>query len=198
MSDAMPDRRLILASGSPRRKELLELAGLKFRVVTSDYIEDMTLPMKPGKLAEFLSGQKADSVAAGHPDVIVIAADTFIEFEGTILGKPHTNREAKRMLKRLSGRRHEVITGYTIVDTATNHRISRSVTTKVWFRDLSDGEIDAYVKSGEPLDKAGAYAIQGLGALLVEKISGDYFNVIGLPLSSVAQDLKKFGVTVLK
>ncbi|MBI5100429.1 MAG: septum formation inhibitor Maf [Nitrospirae bacterium] len=194
----MPDRRLILASGSPRRKELLELAGLKFRVVTSDYIEDMTLPMKPGKLAEFLSGQKADSVAAGHPDVIVIAADTFIEFEGTILGKPHTNREAKRMLKRLSGRRHEVITGYTIVDTATNHRISRSVTTKVWFRDLSDGEIDAYVKSGEPLDKAGAYAIQGLGALLVEKISGDYFNVIGLPLSSVAQDLKKFGVTVLK
>jgi septum formation protein len=193
----MQRRLIILASESPRRKELLALTGLKFRVVTSDYEEDMSRSMSPHKLARFLSYEKAQAVAACHKNAVIIAADTFILINGKLLGKPHTHKEARKMLKLLNGRSHSVITGYTIIDTAENISLSRSVGTKVWLRNLTDREIDAYVESGEPLDKAGAYAIQGLGSVLVKKIEGDYFNVIGLPLSSLAKDLKNFGICIL-
>lgn len=188
---------IILASASPRRKEILEKTGLKFRVDAGDYEEDMNAAMEPHKLARFLSLEKARAVAHKHTGSLVIAADTFIVFNGKLMGKPHTPPEARKMLTALNGRAHSVITGFTILDTETGKRLSRSVETKVWFKKMTDKEIDAYVKSGEPLDKAGAYAIQGLGSVIVKKIEGDYLNVVGLPLYAVVEALRKFGVKIL-
>ena len=136
-------------------------------------------------------------VAGKHRDAIVIAADTFIVFEDTVMGKPGTEAEARWMLETINGKAHSVITGFTILDTDRNKKLSRSVETKVYLKKLTSQEIDSYVKSGEPLDKAGAYAIQGLGAVIVEKIEGDYFNVVGLPLQALSEALKEFGVRVL-
>ncbi len=188
---------IILASASPRRKELLEQIGLKFKVKPSNYAEDISSELEPHELAKSLSLEKAKLVAKNHNNALVIAADTFIVFEGKILGKPRAEIEAKRMLETISGGQHSVITGFTIIDTENNKALSKSVETKVYIRKLTPNEIDAYVKSKEPLDKAGAYAIQGLGSAIVEKIEGDYFNVIGLPLSALAESLKEFGVNVL-
>lgn len=189
---------IILASASPRRKEIMEKTGLLFRVDASGYDEDMVSGLSPGALARRLSYQKAGAVAARHKKAIIIAADTFIVFKGRIFGKPHTAAEAKRMLMTLNGRKHSVITGFTIMDAGTKKRLTRSVETKVYFRKMTSGEIAAYVRSGEPLDKAGGYAIQGLGAALIRKIEGDFYNVMGLPLSDLAEGLKKFGIHVLK
>lgn len=194
MSD---QRQIILASASPRRKELLSLMGLKFKIAVSDYEEDLGLKLKPHELGKYLSCQKAHAVAPGYKDALIIAADTFIVFRGHLLGKPHTDNEAMRMLTLLNGRVHAVITGYTVLDTKTGKKISQAVETKVWFRKMTSSELKAYVKTGEPLDKAGAYAIQGIGSLLIKKIEGDYFNVIGLPVASLAETLRKFGITVL-
>jgi septum formation protein len=190
-------KKIILASGSPRRKELLEKIGLKFEVAAGDIEEDLNNGLPPRKLAEKLSLDKAGAAALKYSDAVIIAADTLGVFEGKIIGKPHTPSVARKMLSMLSGKMHLVITGYTILDTGTRKSITKSVTTKVYFRRLTEAEIEAYVKTGEPLDKAGAYAIQGLGALIVEKIEGDYYNVIGLPLSSLMESLKEFGVKVL-
>jgi septum formation protein len=190
-------RKIVLASASPRRRELLAKIGLKFEVALSNHVEESHGDLEPHVLAKQLSLEKATAVAAKYPDAIIIAADTFGVLDGKIIGKPHTNAEAIKMLRMLSGRSHLVITGFTILDTARKKRVSRFIETKVYFRKLTDAEIDAYVRTGEPLDKAGAYAIQGLGALLVEKIEGDYYNVIGLPLSAVTANLKQFGVNVL-
>jgi len=173
------------------------MTGLKFSVDAGDYEEDMGLALKPRRLARFLSSEKARAIAVKYSDALVIAADTFIVFKGSLLGKPHTNAEAGRMLDLLNGKPHSVITGFTIVDTRTKKKLSRSVETRVYFRKLTGEEIKAYIKTGEPLDKAGAYAIQGIGAALVKKVEGDYFNVIGLPLSSLKAALKKFGVYAL-
>ena len=131
-----------------------------------------------------------------HADSIIIAADTIGVLEGRILGKPLDAPHACKMLAELSGRCHSVITGFTVIDSATDKAVSRSVETKVHFRKLSRAEISRYVKTGEPLDKAGAYAIQGLGSLLVERIEGDYNNVIGLPICALAIVLKGFGITL--
>ena len=190
-------KKIILASASPRRKELLEKIGLNFEVEPSDITEDLTSDLPPQKLAKKLSQEKALAVSKKYSDAIIIAADTIGVFEGKIIGKPHTPAEAKKMLSMLNGKSHLVITGFTIIDTKTGKTISKSLETKVYFRKLTGVEIDAYVKTGEPLDKAGGYAIQGLGALIVEKIAGDYYNVIGLPLSALAESLKRFGVKVL-
>jgi septum formation protein len=173
------------------------MTGLKFSVDAGDYEEDMDLALKPRRLARFLSAEKAGRIAVKYPDALVIAADTFIVCQGRLLGKPHTPREAARMLTLLNGKAHSVITGFTIIDTKTGKKVSRSVETKVYFNKMTAREIGAYVRTGEPLDKAGAYAIQGTGALIVKKIEGDYFNVMGLPLSSVTRALKEFGVFVL-
>jgi septum formation protein len=190
-------KKIILASASPRRREILKKAGLKFRVDAGDYKEDLSLKLAPHDLARFLSSEKAKGVAVRHKDAVIIAADTFIQFKKNILGKPHTKAEAKRMLSMLSNKTHSVITGFTVIDTATGKKISSSVETKVTFKKLTAKEISSYVETGEPLDKAGAYAIQGLGALLVKKIDGDYLNVIGLPLSALSDILKKFGIDLL-
>ncbi len=195
---SMSDQRaIILASASPRRKELLSLIGLKFKVHVSDYEEDLGLKLKPHELAKFLSLEKARAVAGNYKDALIIAADTFIVFRSKLLGKPHTDKEAFRMLTLLNGNLHSVITGYTVLDTRSGKKSSSAIETKVWFRKMADDELRAYVKTGEPLDKAGAYAIQGIGSLIVKKIEGDYFNVIGLPVASLAVTLKKFGVSVL-
>lgn len=196
--DSMSEQRtIILASGSPRRKELLSLIGLKFKVDVSDFEENLGLKLKPHELSKYLSFEKARAVAHNYKNAVIIAADTFIVFRGKLLGKPHTEKEAMRMLTLLNGKSHSVITGYTVLDTNTGKKSSRSVETKVWFRNMAEDELRAYVRTGEPLDKAGAYAIQGIGSLIVKKIEGDYFNVIGLPIASLAATLKKFEITVL-
>jgi len=190
-------KEVILASASPRRKELLEKIGLRFKVEPSNYEEDMHSELEPHEFARKISLEKAEAVAGKHRNAIVIAADTFIVFDGKILGKPHTENEARKMLEIINGTSHSVITGFSIIDTDKNKTLSKSVETRIYIRKLTLAEIDAYVKSKEPLDKAGAYAIQGLGALIVEKIEGDYFNVIGLPLSALAEALKEFGINIL-
>jgi septum formation protein len=190
-------RTIILASASPRRKELLELTGMKFKVDPGDHKEDMNLKMSPHELARFLSLEKARSVAGKYDDAIIIAADTFVVIKGQILGKPHTIGEAMRMLALLNGKTHSVITGFTIIDTDTGKSLSRSAETRVTFKKLTMKEIGAYVKTKEPLDKAGAYAIQGLGSVLVKRIEGDYFNVIGLPLCALVESMKEFGIRIL-
>lgn len=195
---SMPEqRKIILASASPRRKEILEITGLSFSVDAGDYEEDMDLELGPHQLARFLSAQKAKTIAVKYRNALVIAADTFIVFKGGLMGKPHTKSEAGRMLSLLSGKVHSVITGFTVIDTYTKRKLSQSVETRVYFKKMTAQEIEAYISTGEPLDKAGAYAIQGIGAVLVKKIEGDFFNVMGLPLNSLTEALKKFGVSVL-
>lgn len=190
-------RKIILASSSPRRKDLLALTGLHFSVDQNNYEEILAPNVGPRQLARRLSHEKAKACAEKYITALIIAADTFIVYGRRFMGKPHTGAEAMGMLSLLSGRCHSVITGFTIMDTATGKKVSRSVLTKVWFRNLTKKEIVSYIRTGEPLDKAGAYAIQGLGSILVEKIEGDYFNVIGLPISRLAEALKKFDVHVL-
>ena len=189
-------RKIILASASPRRKEILRKTGLNFSICTSDYKEDINLSLKPRALAKFLSRKKAETVAHKYKNAIIIAADTFIVFKNRLLGKPHTDKEAEKMLNMLNGKAHSVITGFTIMDTASKKILSRSVETKVYFKKLGRKEINAYVRSKEPLDKAGAYAIQGLGSVFIERIDGDFLNVVGLPLLALTESLKKFGITV--
>jgi septum formation protein len=190
-------KKIILASASSRRKVILALTGLRFRVEPSDYEETLDHAIKPHNLAKRLSLEKARAVAGKYVDAIIIAADTFIAFKGKFLGKPHTSEEARNMLTMLNGKSHSVITGYAILDTGTGKKIIRSVETKVWFKKMSAQELDAYVATREPIGKAGAYAIQGHGAAIVKKIEGDYLNVVGLPLFDLADSLKKFGINLL-
>ena len=191
-------KEIVLASASPRRKALLGQIGLIFTVDTNTE-EDNGLPeTEPHRLARAISLRKAESAAYRYPDAVIIAADTFGVIDGRIIGKPHSEAEARQMLASLSGRQHTVITGFTVLDSLTKKTVSRSVETTVFMKSLTREEIDAYVATGEPLDKAGAYAIQGMGAMFVERIDGDYYNVMGLPLCSLTETLKEFGITALQ
>ncbi|MFH0847631.1 MAG: Maf family protein [Chloroflexota bacterium] len=190
-------KEIILASSSPRRKELLRRLGLKFRVAASDAPEIPDLSLKPIALAKSLALGKARAVAPKYPGALIIAADTIGVLRGKVLGKPEDTEDARKMLSALSGKTHTVITGLAILDAATGKVLTQAIETKVTFRRLSKREVEAYVATCEPLDKAGAYAIQGRGALLIREIQGDYFNVMGLPLSALCQMLKRFGVYVL-
>ena len=167
-------KQLILASTSPRRKEILEKTGLKFKVVASRYEEDMTLPMSATKLPQYLAEQKAKDVAKRYPEAVVIGADTIVAFGRKVLGKPKTKRGAKKMLKLISGKVVKVITGYSII----NYKSGRILTDKsignVYFKKYSDKEIDAYIRTGEPMGRAGAFAVQERGAVLIEKVTGDF------------------------
>lgn len=185
---------VILASGSPRRRALLQQIQLPFTVITPD-VDESAGPMPPDALVHLLSRRKAEAVATGHPDRIVIAADTVVALDGLILGKPLDAGDARRMLALLSGRTHAVYTGFTVRQ--GNRVQTRVVRTLVTFRPLSEREIDCYVATGEPLDKAGAYGIQGLGGLLIDRLEGDYYNVIGLPLCPLGQVLTEFGISTL-
>lgn len=187
---------IILASQSPRRKELLTQMGLSFRVVVSDIDEHMERPLSPHKLVEAISAEKARAVQPlTAPDALIIAADTVVVLDGTVLGKPTDEAHARQMLSLLSGREHQVYTGFTILQ--GDHIHTQSEETFVTFRPLTEGEIAAYVSTGEPMDKAGAYGIQGLGSMLVQGIRGDYFNVMGLPVCALGQALEAFGLSPL-
>jgi septum formation protein len=186
---------IVLASASPRRQELLRQVFLSFRVVPSTFDEQVSEPMPPGDLVRHLAVSKARDVAAGVPGALVIGADTIVVLDGAILGKPKDRADAIAMLERLSGREHQVMTGVAIV-TAGRELVEYEVTT-VRFRPLEPGQINRYVDSGEPMDKAGAYGIQGRAGAMISAIAGDYFNVVGLPLSRTVQMLSQFGVEVL-
>ena len=187
---------IILASQSPRRRELLERMGVEFRVVTPDIDERMERELPPDELVRRISAEKARAVAAqAGPDAIVIAADTVVALDGAVLGKPADELEAFKMLSTLSGCRHQVYTGLTVLRGKEMHTVSEE--TAVTFRELSEKEITNYIRTGEPMDKAGAYGIQGYGALLVEGIQGDYYNVMGLPVCRLGGLLKELGVDCL-
>jgi septum formation protein len=190
-------RKIVLASTSPRRKELLEKIGLEFTVEPSNFQENLRSDLKPEGLAKFISLGKARAVAKNYADAIIIAADTFGVLRGKIIGKPETEEAARTLLLALSGKSHRVITGFTIIDSASQKSITRIVETRVYIKQLSPFEIINYIKTGEPLDKAGAYAIQGLGSVLVKKIVGDYYNVMGLPLNALTESLHEFGIDIL-
>lgn len=187
---------IILASGSPRRIKLLKLSGYNFRVIPSRAEEKINLRFSPVQNVKRLSRAKALDVAAKVSEGIIIAADTVVALRGKILGKPKNKREATIMLSKLSGKEHKVITGITVIDAKTKGIKQTTVTTKVKFYKLSKKMINRYVATGEPLDKAGAYGIQGKGSFLVDSIKGDYFNVVGLPLNPLNQLLEKFGLNV--
>lgn len=181
---------IILASASPRRKELLALAGVDFTVKVADVEEVIPENASPDEVVMSLARQKAQAVAQENPESIVIGSDTVVALDGVILGKPKDEEDAVRMLKALSGRSHTVFTGVAII---RGEKISNFCeATEVVFNKLTDDEIRNYVATKEPMDKAGAYGIQGKGCILVEKIVGDYFNVVGLPVSRVYRELKRF------
>ena len=188
---------VILASQSPRRRQLLEQMGFtNFKVCPAKGEETAGPGLTPAQLVEALSRQKAAEVAAGAAeDDLVIAADTVVSIDGRVLGKPHSTQQAAQMLADLSGREHTVYTGVTV--RRGDQILTRHEATQVRFRPLTEEEIAAYVATGEPMDKAGAYGIQGLGALLVEGIEGDYGNVVGLPLVRLSRMLARFGLDVL-
>ena len=187
----------ILASQSPRRRELLNAIGLNFEVIVSDADESSVSPegIAPGMYVQELAMLKGAAAAKflrerGRKKAIVISADTVVAADGKILGKPKDEEEAFAMLSALSGREHEVYTGICVMRLLDGFSVADSVKTSVWFNELSEDKIRRYIKSGEPMDKAGAYGIQGKGAVLVKQIDGDYFNVVGLPLSRLAQILE--------
>ena len=188
---------IILASQSPRRRELLERMGVgDFRIVTPDIDEQMDRDLPPGELVGRISLEKALAVQAQEgKGPIIIAADTVVALDGAVLGKPADELEAFKMLSTLSGCRHQVYTGLTVLRGEEQYTVSEETT--VTFRELSAEEIDRYVATGEPMDKAGAYGIQGYGALLVEGIQGDYYNVMGLPVCRLGLLLRRLGVDCL-
>jgi septum formation protein len=192
-------KKLILASASPRRKQLLKQIGLEFEVLASNIDEKLNPRLKPLHQVEALSLQKAEATAAMKEakGALILAADTMVAIGDEILGKPKDEKDAKRMLRKLSGSVHTIVTGFTLLDTTTSKHVTRSVESKVWFKSLSSQEISAYVKTKEPMDKAGAYAIQEIGAIFIEKIEGDFLGAVGLPVYALAKELKKFGIQVL-
>jgi len=185
---------LVLASASPRRRELLESIGLEFHIETAQVDESPAGGESPSDFVLRLSKEKAEAVTHRYPGLWVLAADTIVVVDGDILGKPENMAAASNMLQRLSGRVHEVWTGFCLRHHENSVLAQKAVRTEVRFADLSDALCDAYVKTGEPLDKAGAYGIQGKGACLVEAVNGSYTNVVGLPLAEVVQDLLKHGI----
>lgn len=186
---------IILASGSPRRREILQGVGATFKIMISDAEEIIDASLPPYFTAEKLSLLKASDIAsklsAEGKEAVVIGADTIVVKDGEILTKPKDKDDAIRMLTLLSGKSHEVITGVTVIDTKTAKSESFYESTKVYFKKLTEDEILAYTETTEPYDKAGSYAIQGKGALLIEKIEGDYFNVVGLPVCRLSCVLKE-------
>lgn len=190
-------RSIILASSSPRRKELLAGLGLEFTVISSDVSEEVENNCSPEEMVKLLAQRKAEAVARQIDQGLVIGADTIVVLEGEVLGKPRDKIDAFSMLTRLQGREHKVYSGISIVDAKTNEYETGFQSTTVRMRSLNDLEVTQYIATDEPMDKAGAYAIQGLGATLVEGINGDYFTVVGLPLALTAKYLRNFGVDLV-
>lgn len=192
-------RTLILASSSPRRKELLTNLGLSFLVVPSEITERLNPRLAPRSQAEALSRQKAAAVYEKHrgQDVVILGADTIVVQDKRTFGKPESLVAAKNMLSLLNGKQHTVITGFTLIDCLSGRTVSKASETKVWMRKMTVHEIASYLQKEQVLDKAGSYAMQNLGAILFEKIEGDYFTVAGLPLFLLAKELERFGIKLL-
>ena len=182
--------KIILASASPRRRELMALITKEFEVIPSGADETVPQGIKALEQAEYLAVLKADDIAEKYPDSIVIGADTCVVAENEVLGKPKDKEDAERMLRLLSGKTHKVVTGCAIVD--GKRKISFSNVTDVEFYSLSEREIEEYINTPEPYDKAGGYGIQGKASLFVKAIKGDYFNVVGFPVSQLNRALKEF------
>ena len=183
--------KIILASASPRRKEILENTNVKFDTIKSE-IDEVILEHEPPKSVVMrLAFEKCMDIASMHKEDLVIGADTIVVLDDVILGKPKDEDDAYRMIEMLSKRTHQVITGISLVNLASNKKVLDYVVSNVKFKDLSHEDIKDYINTKESLDKAGAYGIQGYGALLVEEIQGDYFNIVGLPISKLSDLLKK-------
>ena len=185
------NRRLILASGSPRRRELLGKMGFAFEICTPDV--DEHVPGYASDIVRTLALRKGLAAAKNYSDGVIIASDTLVSLDGAPLGKPEDEADARRMLKALSGREHEVYSGVCLIDAATGREEVQVDRTGVWFRELSDAEIDAYIATGEPMDKAGAYGIQGGAGKFVDHFDGSYENVVGFPVDLVRDMLSRFG-----
>ncbi|CAI8960746.1 MULTISPECIES: Maf family protein [Bacillus] len=183
-------KKLILASGSPRRKELLELAGVPFEIVVSEIEETIGAYSSPADIVMSLALQKASAVVEHHEDSVVLGADTIVTYESRILGKPKDEAEAKEILQLLSGKTHEVYTGVALI--SKEKTVTFYERTEVMFWELTEEEIDAYIATKEPLDKAGSYGIQGKGSIFVQHIQGDYYSVVGLPIARLVRELKQF------
>lgn len=191
---AVVDRKIILASGSPRRKELLEKIGLEFEIVKSNFDESSVTIKCPKKLVMKLADSKAEEVShtdSVTSDCLIISADTIVAYKGEILGKPKDELDAMRMLKLLNGKKHQVYTAMCLLDMKTMSKRVSCVKTDVYFDNASDETIMEYIKSGEPMDKAGSYGIQDGGSVLIKKIRGDYFAVMGLSVNKLYNELKK-------
>lgn len=192
-----PMRRIILASASPRRKELLkQLIGDNFIVYPSSYEEPPKPDLDPEELLIRHSIEKARDVAKHFDSGLIISADTSVIYNGEVLGKPGSPENAEEMLKNLSGKKFRVVTGLTVMDLDSAQEISEFESTDVWMSEMTEGQISAYIRTGEPLDKAGAFAAQGKGAVLVERVEGDFFNAVGLPLFRLGKILERLGVSV--
>ena len=189
--------RIILASKSPRRSALLEQAGLAFSVIPSNFDESTVAMSNPEVYVTTLAESKAKDISQKHPDSWVIGADTIVLVDSMVLGKPASTDEARDMLQRLSGKIHQVLTGYCICCKEKNRNFSGTVRTDVHFKKLSEAEIEWYIQTGEPFDKAGGYAIQGIGTFLVKSINGSYTNVVGLPVCEVMGHLINEGAVEL-
>ncbi|MBT3176185.1 MAG: septum formation inhibitor Maf [Desulfobacula sp.] len=187
-------KKIILASKSPRRKDLLEQLGLNIKIAPSNTDEKSISMKNPEKYVKELSLLKANNTALFYPDDWVIGADTIVVGDGQILGKPRSKTQAIAMLNKLNDCEHSVYTGFSIVNQKKTSIITKSVETKVSFKYLSPREIQWYVNTGEPFDKAGSYAIQGIGAFLVKRISGSYSNVVGLPVCEVIEELMNLNI----
>lgn len=186
---------IVLASKSPRRKELLGLLDLDFQIITADIDETIDSSLPIADEVARLSYDKAAAIKPKvSPDAIIISADTVVELDGKVMGKPNDKLDAFNMLKSLSGNKHNVLSGVTVMQ--GDKHISKTVVTKVHFRDLSDEEINAYIKTNEPMDKAGSYGIQGKASKFVSSINGDYFNVVGLPVCELSLMLKNFDINI--
>lgn len=188
---------LILASSSPRRRELLKTLGLSFSIQTSDVDETTAPGLTPRQVVEELAMRKAKAVASRLSEGVVLGADTIVVLDGEILGKPADEADAYRMLSALQGRAHTVYSGVALIDASTGRSEVSHSKTEVKIRPLTEKEIQAYIATKEPMDKAGSYAIQGIGSTIVEGITGDYFTVVGLPLCLTANMLARFGITLL-
>lgn len=188
-------KKLILASGSPRRKQLLETLNIPFSIEVSSFEEVMDVAKDPHALAKELALGKAQDVAKKHPHAIVLAADTFIVLDNEYLGKPQNEEDNIKMLQKLSGRTHSVITGFALVDTTTGKIVAQAVESKATLKQLTIEQITQYVQEKKPFDKSGGYAIQEIGETLVGKIEGDISNIIGLPVEEVKKELEIMLVT---
>lgn len=191
-------KKIILASQSPRRKELLQLLNIPFVVHPSDVEEKVNSDFLPYQVVESLALQKANDVATYYHEGIIIGTDTIVVHNEKILGKPKDETDAFNILKQLQGQAHEVYSGLALIDASTNRTLVSHRMTKVFMYPLSDDDIKFYIETNEPMDKAGAYGIQGLGSVFIEKIDGDYFNVVGLPLSLLREELLKIGISITR